>query len=66
MIYLYDPEITRKDISNVNKAFAHVLLNKNNFAKISCKTCFDADIPKDFLEYVYSTLSEYSLVNSLR
>jgi 4-hydroxy-tetrahydrodipicolinate synthase len=52
--------------SNVNKAYAHVLLNKNNYKKISCKTCFDADIPKDFLEYVYSTLSEYSLVNSLR
>ena len=48
--------------SNVNKAFAHVLINKDN---LSCKTCFDRNIPNEFLNDMFLLLSKYNLRKSL-
>lgn len=48
--------------SNVNKAFTHVLINKDNS---NCKTCFDRNIPSDFLNYTFQLLTKYDLAKSL-
>ena len=48
--------------SNVNKAFAHVLINKDN---LSCKTCFDRNIPDEFLNDMFLLLAKYNLTKSL-
>ena len=48
--------------SNVNKAFTHVLINKDN---LNCKTCFDRNIPSDFLNYTFQLLTKYDLAKSL-
>ena len=48
--------------SNVNKAFAHVLINKDN---LSCKTCFNRNIPGDFLNDMFLLLSKFKLIKSL-
>ena len=48
--------------SNVNKAFAHVLINKDN---LSCKTCFDRNIPNEFLNDIFLLLSKHNLRKSL-
>ena len=48
--------------SNVNKAFAHVLINKDN---LSCKTCFDRNIPGEFLNDMFLLLTKHNLTKSL-
>jgi 4-hydroxy-tetrahydrodipicolinate synthase len=48
--------------SNVNKAFTHVLINRDN---LSCKTCFDRNIPDDFLNDMFLLLSKFKLLKSL-
>ena len=52
--------------SNVNKAFLHVLFNKKKFNDLNCKTCFENNIPRDFLTYANGLLVENKLINSLK
>ena len=52
--------------SNVNKAFLHVIFNKEKFNDLNCKTCFKNNIPDDFLTYANGLLVENKLINSLK
>ena len=52
--------------SNVNKAFLHVIFNKEKFNDLNCKTCFKNNIPVDFLTYANGLLVENKLINSLK
>ena len=52
--------------SNVNKAFLHVIFNKEKFNDLNCKTCFKNNIPGDFLTYANGLLVENKLINSLK
>jgi 4-hydroxy-tetrahydrodipicolinate synthase len=52
--------------SNVNKAFLHVIFNKEQFNDLKCKTCFENNIPDDFLTYANRLLVENKLINSLK
>ena len=52
--------------SNVNKAFLHVIFNKEKFNDLNCKTCFKNNIPGDFLTYANELLVENKLINSLK
>ena len=37
-------------------------INKEN---LNCKTCFDRNIPNDFLNYTFQLLTKYDLAKSL-
>ena len=50
----------------VNKAFLHVIFNKEKFNALNCKTCFKNNIPGDFLTYANGLLVENKLINSLK
>jgi 4-hydroxy-tetrahydrodipicolinate synthase len=52
--------------SNVNKAFLHIIFNKEKFNDLDCKTCFKNNIPDDFLTYANGLLVENKLINSLK
>jgi dihydrodipicolinate synthase/N-acetylneuraminate lyase len=52
--------------SNVNKAFLHIIFNKEKFNDLNCKTCFKNNIPVDFLTYANGLLVENKLINSLK
>jgi len=52
--------------SNVNKAFLHVIFNKDKFNDLNCKTCFENNIPGDLLTYANGLLVENKLINSLK
>ena len=52
--------------SNVNKAFLHVIFNKEKFNDLNCKTCFKNNIPVDFLTYANGLLVKNKLINSLK
>ena len=48
--------------SNVNKAFLHIIFNKEKFNDLNCKTCFKNNIPSDFLTYANGLLVKNKLI----